>query len=244
MANLIEAYGKAATSVLTKAPIGDDGTTGSQRGGTCGLYSLWYATILLGIIDPGDSRQPIYPRKHMNSGGVSSRRYSKSIGSGQGEILNWYEMRSIINNFKYECDVADAADETRRQTFITFCLEKNRPILFAYMEGGNPGKSCHPITAYNAKYPDGCGSHWALLIDEVGSNYTFIDPHWPNSLKNASKDTILKSNAAADEGPGFSKFEKVFQRSEKSVGNTKTKTYDLGNPQARQSLNNLLVSVY
>lgn len=241
MVSLVEAYGTAQKTVLTKASVGDDGTTGSQRGGTCGLYSLWYATALLGIIDPGDKRQPIYPRKHMHSSRTSSRSYSKSIGSGQGEVLNWYEMRSIINNFGYECDVADAADDSRRKIFITFCLEKDRPILFAYMEGGNPGKTCHPIAAYNAHYPDGCGSHWALLIDEKGSDYTFIDPHWPNTLKNASKDTILKSNAAADEGPGFKKLEKVPQMSKSGW---KTKTYDLGNPQARQSLNYLLVSVY
>lgn len=243
MGKLLEAYGIAARTVLTKAPIGDDGTTGSQRGGTCGLYSLWYATVLLGIVDPGDGRGPIYPRKHMNPGGMSSRRYSKSIGSGQGEILDWYEMRRIINNFGYECDVADAAEESRRKTFITFCLEKNRPVLFAYMEGGNPGQGCHPITAYNPGYPDGCGSHWALLIDETGSDYVFIDPHWPNTLRSAAKDVILKSNAAADEGPGFKPSEDVYQRSEKAKGMV-TKTYNLGNPQARQSLKNLLISVY
>jgi hypothetical protein len=80
-----------------------------------------------------------------------------------------------------------------------------------------------------------------LLIDEGGSNYTFIDPHWPNTLKAEPKDIILKSNAAADEGPGFSKQEKVGQTTKRGW---EEKTYDLGNPQHRQSLRNLLVSVY
>jgi hypothetical protein len=111
MTKLVEAYNAAVKTVLTKAPVGDDGTTGSQRGGTCGLYSLWYATILLSIVDPGDKRPPIYPRKHMLTSGMSSRQYSKSIGSGQGEVLSWYEMFSIINRFGYECDVAEAAEE-------------------------------------------------------------------------------------------------------------------------------------
>ena len=131
-----------------------------------------------------------------------------------------------------------------RTNFIKFCLDKNRPVLFAYMEGGNPGRGCHPIAAYDASYPDGCGSHWALLIDEDGSDYVFIDPHWPNTLQRSPKATILKSNGAADEGPGFKKSESIFQKSTKSPTGDKTKSYDLGDPQARQSLANLLISVY
>lgn len=243
MGKLVATFAIAASTVLTKASVGDDGTTGSQRGGTCGLYSLWYATILVGILNPG-GRQPIYPRKHMNSSGISSRQYSKSpaVGSGQGELLNWNEMRSIIHHFGWDCDVADAPDENQRRTFIDFCLGKDRPVLFAYMEGGNPGVGCHPIRAYDAMYPDGCGSHWALLIGEQGGDYVFIDPHWPNSLKTAPKDVLLDSNANADGGPGFKKIETIVQRSTKQ--GSKTKDYDLGDPQARQSLNNLLVSVY
>ena len=57
-----------------------------------------------------------------------------------------------------------------------------------------------------------------------------------------AKDTVLKSNAAADEGPGFKKIEKISQVSTR-LG-SKTKDYDLGDPQARQSLRNLLISVY
>lgn len=242
MTKLVAAY--AGGAIMTKLPIGDGGVEGEQRGGTCGLYSLWYASKLLKIINPGDGRQEIFSRKGTNTGDVSSRAFSKTLGSGQGEILNWQEMSAIIRHFGWDCDIADSPDEAARRRFITFCLDKDRPILFAYMEGGNPGSTCHPIRAYDAAYKDGCGSHWALLIQETAREYGFIDPHWPNTLRSESKDTILHSNAAADGGPGFSRHEAVASRSRKLGDTMKTKTYDLGDTKARQGLANLLISVF
>ena len=48
-AQLQAAFNKV-TSVLKKEPPGENtpgSEGGSQRGGTCGLYSLWYASIML-----------------------------------------------------------------------------------------------------------------------------------------------------------------------------------------------------
>lgn len=237
MVTLVEAFRKASKHVLTKSAPGDGNVVAAQKGGTCGLYSLWYASVLLKYVDPSDRRAPIYPRAYMGGGkGNSIRHYAKSIGSGQGEVLNWHEMFRIVDHCGYTCDTLDVADSVRRTTFIRFCLEKNRPILLAYLEGGEPGKSCHPARAYSATYPGGTGAHWALLVDDNGNDYGIIDPHWPNMIRYYPKDQVLASNAASDSGPSFPRFE--------DRPDTNKPQYDLGDTAKRQSLKNLLMSVY
>lgn len=243
MTSLVEAFGKAAGTVLTKQARGDSGIAAAQRGGTCGLYSLWYASILLRTVDPSDKREPIYPRRHLGGSGESMRHYAKTIGSGQGELLNFHEMFRVIDHFGYTGDTLTEADDELRKTFIRFNLEKSRPVLLAYLEGGKPGVSCHPATAYNTFDTDGFGSHWALIVADDGARYGIIDPHWPNSIRYYTKEQVLQANAAADQGPGFGAVEKVGQISSKT-NKWKEKEYTLGDTKKRQGLRNLLMSVY
>src|SRR5665213_755897 len=97
MPNLVDAFDKA-TIVLKQAMAG-----GKQRGGECGLYSLWYASLLLSFIK-SDGRKIIYPRKSYAPDQPGSRSFAKqAFGSGQGEILNWKEMHALITHFGYQC---------------------------------------------------------------------------------------------------------------------------------------------
>jgi hypothetical protein len=80
MPNLVDAFDKA-TFVLKQAMAG-----GKQRGGECGLYSLWYASLLLSFIK-SDDRKIVYPRKSYAPDQPGSRSFAKqAFGFGQGEI--------------------------------------------------------------------------------------------------------------------------------------------------------------
>jgi hypothetical protein len=225
-------------------PIGDSRVRGAQRGGTCGLYSLWYATILLGIVNPQDKRPPILPRRYLGATGQSSRNFSKTIGSGQGELLNAQEIFAVITHYGYQCDVENSADEMKRKRFISDSLSKNRPILFAYMEGGAPGESCYPAATCNPNKPEDFGPHWGLLIVDAVATYGIVDPHWPNTIRHYGWQQVLKANALTDSGAPFPDTFKSPERTGPKGEGFKANTYNLNNPSQRQLLKNLLISVY
>src|ERR1700751_3707383 len=90
------AFGKATSTLKNGFP--------SQRGGTCGLYCLWYASLLLSTC--GSAKTVIYPRRcevlpEQRTEEGSLRRFAKTVGSGQGEIVNLAEMGSIIRHSGY-----------------------------------------------------------------------------------------------------------------------------------------------
>ena len=191
MPDLKEAYGLCA-AVLKP-----------QRQGTCGLYSFWFATLLLNSINP-DRRPVVYPRKHeqrvadstvqRGQEATSLRSFAKTeLGSGQGEVLTLSEMVAIVNHFGWDW-VAHVSGGDERRAFITECLVANRPVMFAYLTAGNPRR---PATV--APPDRQCGPHWSLIIAEDADNYEFIDPNQPNTIKRELKQLVLESNAKVDD---------------------------------------------
>lgn len=185
MVDLAEAYNKACGSLKP------------QKQGTCGLYSFWYASLLLSFVKP--SARPItYPRKGEHPGvwgGESLRHYAKhSVGSGQGEVLSCAEMEQIVRKFGYNCDSHVGA--TGREAFITRSLEAGRPILFPYMFG-NGG----PIYWFPKGKSGGTdyGPHWSLIYREMGGSYLYIEPNVPNTPVKQPKEVVLKSNSFVDQ---------------------------------------------
>jgi hypothetical protein len=232
-------------TTLAEAYADLTGTLLGQRQGTCGLYSFWFATLLIKRINPGDTRNLVYPRKWEGgkSGGESLRHYSKTLGSGQGEILTLDEMEKVIRHFGWDC-VSHLGEG--RVEFITKCLAANQPVLFPYMFG--PGG---PISYFppNTKPGEDYGPHWSLIIAEAGHEYDYIEPNFPNTLVTELKWKVLKSNAFVDKY----KYERYWMKNPWGGQPTKppypakhpkkgTQWYDIGD-KSRQVLEEVLVAV-
>lgn len=235
---------------LAEAYIRLSSTLKPQKQGTCGLYSFWFATLLLNELQSG-GRPPVYPRSGEGAGTTESmRKFSKGIGSGQGEVLTCSEMEQIISHFGYACE--SHTSESGRPEFITRSLRANRPVLFPYIMG-NFG----PISSLNPKYQAGVdyGPHWSLIIDEWGDLYSYIEPNRPNKPTYVLKRKVLASNSASDqykyerywlkEGFTFQSTKPPFPKKSPDPlqGNKmKTKYYDIGD-KSRQKLANVLIAV-
>ncbi len=222
-----------------------------QKQGTCGLYSFWYASLLLSQLDPNSTRPIIYPRKGEGTGtlGISLRRYAKSIGSGQGEVLSALEMENIIKKFKFQ--FATNVGPKKRKQFITDAMGKNRPVLIPYMMGDTGPISSFPVGAVaGTDY----GPHWSLIIAESEKGYVYIEPNNPNTVEHRTKESLLASNSFVDSY----KYDRFWSKGSTDVslpyhqragispvGNTKTTDsyYDIGR-KYRQKLADILIAVF
>ncbi len=164
-----------------------------QKQGTCGLYSFWYATVLLSTFK---SNLPIvYPRKGMPEAekagfsGESLRHFAKSNGSGQGEVFTSQQMVKIIREFKYDCVEFRNESESARKAFISEALKAERPVLVPYAMGDEK-----PVSK-NVEDPL---SHWSLIYDEDATEYVVLNPWYPNTPQHWTKQRVLKSNAYVD----------------------------------------------
>ncbi|MCI0702026.1 MAG: cysteine protease ATG4 [Planctomycetia bacterium] len=247
---------------------GAKGILKPQVQGDCGVYSFWYATVLLRQIKPSDPREVIYPRSHPNpeervrlfkllgrppldrdwSGGAITKdksirhRVKNLVGSGQGEILTEQEMVLVVTSFGYNCTgnliQIDPAE------FVSSNLKSNTPVLFAYMKGKSG-----PIFSIPSGATGGTdyGSHWSLIIKEEGSNYIYLDPHDPNTPQKYPKSTVLKSNAFVDDYKYVRYWAKGRGSYVSPVGNTAPTSgdfYDIGQGGRTQKLANALVGVF
>lgn len=239
-----------------------------QRQGTCGLYSFWFATLLVNNINT-EKKPIVYPRKHEERAATGVAKGSETqqslrafvkdqslggIHSGQGELLSLMEVILMVGEFKWDW-LAHIAGGPGRERFITDELNRNRPIMFAHLAGGNPSA---PLTAIP---PDrACGPHWSLLIAQTTDEYEYIDPNHPLKTEKLPKTHILKSNEIVDDfamdkdwvKPSWrppsgapivmssSQFT-ALQMSRPDLGLTAVSTYKVDR---RQALKNLLVSIH
>lgn len=233
-----------------------------QVQGTCGIYSFWYATILLNHMDPASHPTVPFPRACHNAGsqlGSSMRKFAKdTIKSGQGELLSGHEMRLLVRNFGYARE--SYWGKTTREAYVTEHLTAGHPILFAYLCGNGPVTAATAVGTAQDHY----GPHWSLLIAETPDHYGYINPHAYRDQFNAvwpipqflwyPKKTVLDSNAAVDDVKYDQYWRKVGKGNLTRVGavqtpmptvpaGTKTKEYNLGDSVGRQRLNNVLIAV-
>ena len=240
MSQLPGAYGSIAGSLKP------------QKQGTCGLYSFWFATMLLRAIFPTTRAIP-YPRKSTappGSGEESMRHYAKgAFDSAQGEVLTAAEMEDIITHFGYRHETHIGKDG--RQAFITKSLQDNAPVLFPYMNGPGGPIATIPVGKTGGK---DYGSHWSLIFDEDSNDYVYIEPNKPNTPLRRAKAVVLNSNSFVDSY----KYDRYWTKGEKSrispVQNVVfstlygfgitlgDKVYDIG-PSDRQNLKNVLIAV-
>jgi hypothetical protein len=221
-----------------------------QAQGDCGLYSFWYATVLLNHLD--NTKPIIYPRKMEDPMGVQSmRKEAKTlVKSGQGEILTSNEMAKIISHFGYGSRRMRGTDSAWRKRFITGSLGQNAPVLFPYTKGMSG-----PVDAATATGRPGqeYGSHWSLIIKEERDQYIYLDPHYPNTPQRKTKDDVLKSNMNVDNQVYERMWVKLLPATKKrgTIGPESSnmahtgKRYDIGQPgRDAQQLSGVLVAVY
>src|SRR5262249_43476567 len=127
---LLEAYARYARA----------GRLWPQLQGDCGVYSFYYATLLLQAMNPGKKYPLVFPRKYKSDSSkwgrqpykTSVRQWVKSTGglnSGQGEILTLGEMQRVISHFGYESTCAAKNNIHVRRDFISRELAAGHPVL-------------------------------------------------------------------------------------------------------------------
>jgi hypothetical protein len=139
------------------------GTMKPQKQGTCGLYSFWFASLLLKQINPADQRPFVYPRSEGGSYSDSMRQFAKdSLDSAQGELLNLKEVTTLITHFRYSSRSICWRDRTTAEKFIAGSLRSNQPVMFPYLYDGMAGSPLSAVPIGRG----GFGAHWSLIIDE------------------------------------------------------------------------------
>ena len=226
-----------------------------QKQGTCGLYSFWFATLLLNSIRTG-KKQVVYPRgcEGMPPGGLSLRKFAKAaFGSGQGELLNYDEILGMIVGFGWDFDF-DGGGGEQRKTFISQSLSQNKPVMFSFLAGGSSyGGEVLVMPQTDIPLDRQCGPHWSLIIAENADGYGFVEPNQPLKIKWDYKSRILRSNEIVDSfvmaeewvkpvgtPPGQST---VIPRPAILRPELHKRTYTV-KVHGRQALNNLLFAVY
>ncbi|HEY4303520.1 MAG TPA: hypothetical protein VGM82_03590 [Gemmatimonadaceae bacterium] len=194
--SLMEAYAACSSELI------------GQKQGDCGLFSLWFATMLLRKMSPA-GRKVVFPRKlHIappttgwDSTGESMRQYAKfEHRSAQGEILSAAEMQDVIKHFGYASHACGVADESSKQQFIRQSLALRRPVLVAYVFSGDMPVFKDKGTKIWDDTKDDSGPHWSLIIgEESGNMYKVIEPNAPNPLKVWDRDRLLKANGCCDD---------------------------------------------
>lgn len=235
-----------------------------QKQGTCGLYSVWFSSLLLSKLPNSTTQPSAYPRKGVNGGpkGSSLRSYAKQeFGSAQGEVLSIAEMLIITRKANLNTRYIVWTDEPTARRFISGSLSSKQPVLFPYLFGANGLESAVP----NHRQ---CGPHWSVIYDEEQDVYNCLEPNNPNTPVRWLKSDVLKSNAIVDDfkmdrfwekmplasGPAYQQKSPI-----RPMGNDETaakqvvafdqsfdsgaKLYDVGANRA-QSLSHLLVAVY
>lgn len=171
-----------------------------QKQGTCGLYSFWFATLLLNSIRT-DRKPVVYPRgcEGMPPGGLSLRNFSKvALGSGQGELLNYDEIFGMIVGFGWDFDF-DGGGGEQRQAFISKSLSQNKPVMFSFLAGGSSyGGEILVMPLTDIPLDRGCGPHWSLIVAENADGYGFVEPNQPLRIKWDYKTRVLRSNEIVD----------------------------------------------
>jgi hypothetical protein len=229
-------------------------TLKKQKQGTCGVYSFWYATLLLGHL--GGKKGIVYPRRCERPKGVtgeSSRHFAKkNVNSGQGEILSEREMVTIVEHYGYSTTCYTPSGTDTRKAFITGHLNANQPILIAYLMGDYGPETVNTSTTYGGG--PGAGAHWSLLIGESGSEYRYLEPNDPNQITVFNKDRLLAANACVDNVKFVQYWKKPGKHGLDGVGDFDswieakwkaglfTTVYDLG-AKSRQTLNEVLIAV-
>jgi len=226
------------------------GTLKKQKQGTCGLYSFWYATLLLENL--GRGKGIIYPRRCEGGTGESSRHFAKkNVNSGQGEVLSEAEMLTIINHYGYDTATYTPSGTDKRKAFITGHLNADRPILIPYLMDDDPEVVNLP-TVYGGG--PGAGAHWSLLIGEQGSEYLYLEPNKPNEIKRWNKDLLLASNDTVDNVKFVQYWKKPKKYGLDGLGDfdswihakwkagLMTTLYDVGS-KSRQTLHQVLIAV-
>ncbi|AMV23649.1 hypothetical protein VT84_04505 [Gemmata sp. SH-PL17] len=235
---------------LEDAWKGLSGVLKKQRQGTCGVYSLWYATELLAKL--GGKKPIVYPRRGempKKATGESARHFAKqSASSGQGEVLSEAEMTLIVKHFGYTPTCYARQSTDKRKEFITEHLKADRPILVAYLMQNSPVTS----TSATGTAQDDYGAHWSLIINEDATEYRYLEPNNPNKITTCNKDIMLASNADVDGviydrfwmKPSKNKLQRIGDVSWVSARFTAgfSTLYDLGS-RDRQSLNYVLIAV-
>lgn len=260
--NLIGAYNKLSSTLKR------------QVQGTCGLYTFWYATLILQelqkhAVKPSGStinKPPdVFPRRRE---GVSSKHpmslrcYAKSkLHSGQGEVNSKEEIEKIINHYGYKFESSKVQDDISRKIFISSSISNKRPVLCAFL---SQGPSNPPLTPPDpsdlTKKPSGnvgehYGAHVCLIVGVTTKNYRCIDPNEPTNLKDWDRKKLLKSNSYADAFPyprywGKTGGGVTEPRTDPKItqsGLSGTYKYDINDPNRKaknQCLNNVLVAVY
>lgn len=179
--NLVEALAAARSA----------GALVAQVQGDCGIFAFWYATVLLRYC--GDTRPPVYPRKHPRPGVEwkdrahperSVREWAKThLHSGQGEILTTPEMTAMIAAHGYRPITG------RGPGAIGDLIDMGHPVLICYsINHGLPETR-----------PTGPHAHWSLIVACDGSTCRVVNPHDPYADNSWSLATLLASNRAVDD---------------------------------------------
>jgi hypothetical protein len=184
--------------------------------------------------------------------GESSRKFSKTLGSGQGEIFSCNEMEKVIQHFGGKCEIHTSVEGKHK--FITDSLTLKRPVLFSCIMGN---QTDDPLVILNQADISGSdyGPHWSLIILEDQYLYGYIDPNNPTRIMQSFKSKVLFSNEMVDRAkcerywfkkkPGFEQDGVRFQDIKPDFSAYKghsTKYYDLGD-RSRQNLANVLIAI-
>jgi hypothetical protein len=203
-----------------------------QKQGDCGLFSLWFATMLLRVISPS-GRKVVFPRKlHVSppkgwdTKSESMRGYAKvTHRSAQGEVLSAAEMEDIISHFGYRSQTSSAPDVDAKKQFVAGALALRRPVLVAYVFG-DTGPVFKDTGAWDPS-KDNAGSHWSLIIGERSGKYDVIEPNNPSSLKLWDRDRLLRSNGCCDD-PDV-RFVRYWGKDPRLKGTGEHSLYEVGN---------------
>ena len=245
-----------------------------QVQGTCGVFSFWYATVLLRKLDatkpvtyPKESigrkalglpaKDPSLPRTRVVD---SIRWYTKTtLKSGQGELYNAHEIEAMVTKFGYSCVVCIDMSANNRRKFIADSIAHNRPVLFSYTKSVVTTPPA-PVDARSAAGTAGTsfGAHWSLIIDDKAGVYSYIDPHCPTKLQTFFSSIVLGSNGTVDS----TQFKRFYGKPapgglavigdkppDKGESGKYQRVYDLeqvglDGKKRAQELNNLLVAVF
>lgn len=177
-------------------------TLQGQVQGTCGLYSFYNAYRILCVSHKSLPKVPV-PKKSYKDGpkksSYSLRQFAKNVlESGQGEVLNSFDMERLIRACCYKAVPCGSDDKATKIKFITDQTAANHPVLVAYLAGGDH-TGVIPILRPLPVMGDDIGAHWSLIIGvDKNGKAEVVEPNAPQSLKLWSMDDLLLANSLSD----------------------------------------------